>query len=571
MLPEIDNDFLRDLRQLPSFDPGCDLEALAKTTSSAHQLVEKLVAQHFVGKEEGCRFWADQIGVAYVDPFATVITEEARDLIPQEIATKAVVLPLYQLGEGLTVAMAHPEDATLVSRLGKIAKLPVSPVFAMSDDIRDLIAIQYCTEATIEESLDTLQNHALFAEDQELDAGGEKIAEQAESEQLVEFVNSILYFALRRDASDVHIEPSETFVRVRYRIDGTLRQLLTYPRKVHRSVITRLKILTNQNIAESRFPADGRFTLNIGTTKANFRFSSIPTQYGQKAVLRILASASNKSIITLDRMMMSQTLLDPFRRMIKNPSGIIFVTGPTGSGKTTTLYSVLHELNEPGVNISTIEDPIEMQLEGINQSQVDHHIDLSFAILLRSLLRQDPDIILIGEIRDLETAKIATEAALTGHIVLATLHTNTAPEAIVRLEEIGVDHYMIAPSVIGVLAQRLAARICENCKEPYKPSEAVLRRFFDDEELPEVTFYRGRGCPICAGTGYKGRIAYHELFLVNQEVRAQISARASQADIIAAAAKVGYKPLRHDGLKKVLLGLTTIDEIEAGTPTEFVS
>jgi type II secretory ATPase GspE/PulE/Tfp pilus assembly ATPase PilB-like protein len=297
--------------------------------------------------------------------------------------------------------------------------------------------------------------------------------------------------------------------------------------------------------------------------------SSIPSQYGEKAVIRVLAMGGRKSLITLDKMMMSQTILQPFRRMIANPNGIIFVTGPTGSGKTTTLYSALHEINTPDINISTIEDPIEIQLDGVNQSQVNAHIDLNFSTLLRSLLRQDPDVILIGEIRDLETAKIATEAALTGHIVLATLHTNSAPQALVRLREIGVEHYMIAPSVIGVLAQRLAARICENCKEPYYPSPEVLQKYFQDDGLAEVPFYRGRGCSLCRGTGYKGRIAFHELLVVTEEVRAMISEQRSVRDIISAAQKVGYQPLRYDGLKKVLLGLTTIEEIEDNTSVEF--
>lgn len=569
MAPALDNKFLDQVRHLQTFDSGCDLEGFARACDSSGELIEKLIIASHLGKDEGSRFWATSLGFAYVDPHASVITKEALELLPVEIASRTNVLPLYRLDNTITVAMAHPDDATLVAQLAKITRHQVSPVYANSSDIEDLIQIQYCNEATISESLKSLEEHELFSGD--IETISEQMTALAETDQLVRFVDAIIHFALRRNASDIHIEPRETVVQLRYRIDGTLRHVLTYPRKLHPSVVTRFKILANLNITESRFPSDGRFSIKLGTTKAGFRFSTIPCQYGEKIVLRVLASAGMKSIITLDRMMMSHTMLEPFRRLIKNPSGIIFVTGPTGSGKTTTLYSVLNELNDPGINISTIEDPIEMQLDGINQSQVNHHIDLSFALLLRSLLRQDPDVILIGEIRDLETAKIAVEAALTGHIVLATLHTNSAPEAIVRLEEIGVDHYMIAPAVIGVLAQRLAARICENCKEGYRPSDTILRRFFDDEILPEVTFYRGKGCPACEGTGYKGRVAFHELFIVNQEVRAKISERASQRELIETAARVGYRPLRHDGLKKVLLGLTTIEEIESGTITEFTS
>jgi type II secretory ATPase GspE/PulE/Tfp pilus assembly ATPase PilB-like protein len=245
------------------------------------------------------------------------------------------------------------------------------------------------------------------------------------------------------------------------------------------------------------------------------------------------------------------------------------VVGPTGSGKTTTLYAALAELNNQSVNIATIEDPIEVRLPGVNQTQINAKIDLSFARMLRSLLRQDPDIILVGEIRDLETAKIAAEAALTGHLVLATLHTNTAPEAIVRLTEMGVDPYLISPTVQAVLSQRLARRICERCKESYQPTEEVLRKYFDDEKLPPVTFCRGRGCAACNQTGFKGRVAFHELLIVNRGLRAAIAARAGQTEINALATRLGYQPLRYDGLKKVLLGLTTIEEIEAQTPVEF--
>ena len=247
----------------------------------------------------------------------------------------------------------------------------------------------------------------------------------------------------------------------------------------------------------------------------------------------------------------------------------LYLIGKTGSGKTTTLYAAMHEINAPGVNISTIEDPIEIQLPGITQTQVNTHIDLKFSTVLRALMRQDPDVILIGEIRDLETAKIATEAALTGHIVFATLHTNTAAQAIVRLIEIGVESYMVAPSVIGVLAQRLAARICDNCKEAYYPTKDVLRKYFEDEGLTDVPFYRGRGCAACRNTGYKGRIAFHELVLITEEIRTLITEGRSAQEITRAAAKVGFKPLRYDGLKKVLLGLTTIDEIEHNTSFEW--
>ena len=438
--------------------------------------------------------------------------------------------------------------------------MPVSPVFALPRDIDDAILIQYSNEKNLEETLAELGGSSVFDNPNLVD-----------SESLVKILDDIIYYAIRERATDIHIEPQEGQCRVRFRVDGLLREVLTYSRKLQRSLIARIKILSNLNIAETRFPQDGRFSIPVGTSSANFRVSTIPSQYGEKAVIRILAMTGKKSMLTLDKMMMSQTILAPFRRLIENPNGIIFVTGPTGSGKTTTLYAALHEINTPDTNISTIEDPIEIQLAGVTQTQVNNHIDLKFSTVLRSLLRQDPDVILIGEIRDIETAKIASEAALTGHIVFATLHTNNAAQAIVRLIEIGVEPYMVAPSIIGVLAQRLAARICENCKEPYYPPREVLLKYFKEEGLTDVPFFRGRGCAACRGTGYKGRIAFHELVLITEEIRTLITNRASVQEITEAATKVGYKPMRYDGLKKVLLGLTTIDEIEANTSFEWAT
>ena len=548
------------IRGLPHFDFETELAALEQRHGDGLGLLVALVESKLLSKDTACRFYADFLGFAYVDPFASLITEEALAAIPAEIAKKVHVIGLYIIEGVLTAAFATPEDASIVKRLSLIVQMPVSPVFALPRDIEDAILIQYSNEKNLEETLNELSGSTVFDN-----------PDLADSESLVKILDDIIYYAIRERATDIHIEPQEGQCRVRFRIDGLLREVLTYSRKLQRSFIARIKILSNLNIAETRFPQDGRFSMPVGTSSANFRVSTLPAQYGEKAVIRILAMSGKKSMVTLDKMMMSQTILAPFRRLIENPNGIIFVTGPTGSGKTTTLYSALHEINRPGTNISTIEDPIEIQLAGITQTQVNTHIDLKFATVLRALLRQDPDVILIGEIRDLETAKIAAEAALTGHIVFATLHTNNAAQAIVRLIEIGVEPYMVAPSVIGVLAQRLAARICENCKEPYYPPREVLQKYFKDEGLTDVPFFRGRGCNACRGTGYKGRVAFHELVLITEEIRTLITNRASVQQITAAATKVGYKPMRYDGLKKVLLGLTTIEEIEANTSFEWAT
>uniref|UniRef100_UPI00404A9F55 GspE/PulE family protein n=1 Tax=Cephaloticoccus sp. TaxID=1985742 RepID=UPI00404A9F55 len=567
--PVLDASFLSRIRGLRSFTHQCDLDALALTAREPLEVLESLVRDGHLKKEEAGRLWSTLIGVAYVDPFAVVVTDAAVELIPGEIAKKCKVLPLYLMGETLVVVMGHPEDVATVESLTKIAKVRVAPNFGFPLDVTDLIRVHYSTELSVEECLRDAESHEMFDLAADFQLGGKQIAELAEAAEVVKFLNAVIFFAIRQNASDIHIEPQDGDGRVRLRIDGTLRQLLTFSKKLHPAVITRLKIMTQQNIAETRLPIDGRFSLSLGTTKVDFRFSSLPSQYGEKAVIRILGNANRSSLLNLDHMLISQAILTPYRRLMQSPHGIFFVTGPTGSGKTTTLYATLSELNETGVNVSTIEDPIELRLDGITQSQVEPAINLRFPEMLRSLLRQDPDILLIGEIRDLETAKIATEAALTGHLVLATLHTNSAPDAIIRLMEIGVDPYMIAPSVIGVLGQRLVPRICENCKEPYKPGNEVLRRYFDDEVLPDVTFFRGRGCHVCGDTGFHGRVAFHELLVIDREIRSLIVRRADPNDILDAAARAGYKPLRYDGLKKVLLGLTTIEEIEAQTPVDF--
>ena len=563
-------EFIERLKKLPHFDFANDLATLSARHGTTAMFVQAIIDEKILPKDEACRYWADSMSVAYVDPFASVITEEAIEKIPMEVAKKVKAIGLYVLNGVLTVAMAGPADAELGRRISQIAQMPISPVFALPREIEDAISVHYCTEKGLEESLNELERSSLFDKPE---IAGEKLASLAENNALVQILDEIIYFAMRERATDIHIETQETQCRIRFRVDGNLREILTYSRKLHRALISRIKILCNLNIAEGRFPQDGRFSMPVGSQMANFRVSTIPSAYGEKAVIRILAMTGKKTMITLDKMMMSQTILQPFKRLVQNPNGIVFVTGPTGSGKTTTLYAALHEINNPGVNISTIEDPIEIQLSGVTQTQVNSNIDLKFATVLRALMRQDPDAILIGEIRDLETAKIATEAALTGHIVFATLHTNTAPQAISRLLEIGVEPYMVAPAIIGVLAQRLAARICEGCKEAYYPSRETLAKYFRDDTIPaeDVPFFRGRGCPACRHSGYKGRVAFHELVLITEEVRTLISEGRSVQEISRAAAKVGYKPLRYDGLKKVLLGMTTIDEIEQNTSFEWAT
>ncbi len=481
------------MKETPNFTGEEELRALGAQHGDTPDLVQAVIDAKMVAKDDACRFWADVMNVAYVDPFVSVITDEAIEKIPLEVAKKTRAIGLYIFNGVLTVAMASPDDPETAKRLGQIARIPVSPVFALPREVDDSIAIHYSNEERLEDSLGPAR-----ALEPLRPARARGRQARPCSPRTTPSSRSWTRSCTTRCGSGRRTSTSRrrrSTRRIRFRVDGNLREILTFSRKLHRALISRIKILCNLDIAESRIPQDGRFSLPIGNQTANFRVSTIPSAYGEKVVIRILAMSGKKSMITLEKMMMSQTILQPFRRLIQNPNGIIFVTGPTGSGKTTTLYSALHEINTPELNISTIEDPIEIQLEGVTQSQVNATIDLKFANLLRALMRQDPDAILIGEIRDLETAKIATEAALTGHIVFATLHTNSAPQAITRLIEIGVEPYMVAPSVIGVLAQRLAARICENCKEAYTPTSDVLSKYFKDEGLTDVTVLPRQGMP----------------------------------------------------------------------------
>ncbi len=550
----------------PGFDSRAKLESLVTKYENPLDLLQAVIDQKLLLKEDACRIWGDYLGIAYVDVLASGITVEAVKQIPLEIARKVRAIGLYVIDGVLTVAMMNPEDARMVRRLEQIAGIPISPVFCLPCEIDDAMSIFYATERSISDSIAEFQRNALFAEP---DPSVERVAELAKTQTLARVLDEIIHFALRERATDIHIEPLEIHSRIRFRVDGTLRDILNFPKNLHRAIASRLKIISDLNIAESRFPQDGRFAVPMGTTKANFRLSIAPTIYGEKAVVRVLSSATKRSMVTLDTMLMSHRILEPFRRLVKNPNGIIFVCGPTGSGKTTTLYAAIDEINSSKINISTIEDPVEIPVDGVMQSQINPQIDLKFATMLRAFLRQDPDVILVGEIRDTETAKVATEAALTGHLVFATLHTNTAPQAIVRLMEIGVEPYMVAPAIIGVLSQRLAARICDKCKEAYYPSRDVLLKYFVEEGLAEVPFFRGRGCQHCRDTGYRGRVAFHELVVITEEIRQMISERRSVQEITRAAFKGGYRPLRYDGLNKVLLGLTTIEEIEENCSFEL--
>lgn len=530
--------------------------------------VEDAVLKGLIGKRQAGELWGNTLGVAYLDPIQSVITEEALNMIPEEIARKAGVLPLYFLNNVLTISTSDPKNEEMIRRLKFISGHNISPIFGFPSEIKDGIEIHYASEEDVNSFIKRFeeQNKGILENLDELE-----LEHMAESEMLANIVDSIMHFGIKEGASDIHIEPMETKCRVRFRVDGRLREILNFNKSLHPAIASRVKILCKLDIAEKRFPQDGRCEMRLGMMKAEFRVSFIPASFGSKIVIRILGSTGRKGAMTLDDMLVSHNVLKPWRRLIRDPNGIVFVTGPTGSGKTTTLYASLQELNSPEVNISTIEDPIEISLEGLTQSQVNHSIDLGFPNLLRSLLRQDPDIILVGEIRDLETAKIATEAALTGHLVFATLHTNNAVQAVTRLLEIGIEPYMVAPSITAVLAQRLCARLDDDNKEAFRPNEEMLSGLFDDvSDIDDLLLYRPTANVAGTPKAYRGRVAIHELVTVTDEIRALISERSSVQEIAKAAKLVGYKTLRYDALKKALLGLTTLEEVERNTSQEWL-
>jgi type II secretory ATPase GspE/PulE/Tfp pilus assembly ATPase PilB-like protein len=349
------------------------------------------------------------------------------------------------------------------------------------------------------------------------------------------------------------------------RIDGDMLMIMELPRTVHMTLVARIKVLAGLDVAQTRMPQDGAIELHFGALSTAFRVSTLPSLYGEKAVLRVLGSPLNQSMLNLETLGFPQSTLEAVKRVISRPNGILLVCGPTGSGKTTTLYGCINHLNRPDLNITTIEDPVEYRLSEITQHQVNPAIGLTFAKLLRGIMRQDPDVILIGEIRDLETALIATEAALTGHFVLTTLHTNNALQAVTRLVEIGVDPYLVAPTTMGVLSQRLVRRICASCKEAYEPGAAELAPHFTGWSGVPVKLYRGRGCPKCSGTGYSGRVGLYEFIEVSERMRELITDKSSVALLLDEAQRVGRRSLRYDGLKKALAGWTTLEEVERNT------
>ena len=482
-------------------------------------------------------------------------------LVPKEICQKHRIVPLSRSGTALVVAMADPTNLTSMDDVKFLTGLTVEPVVASETSILGAIERSFETRTSYDDVLSEFADEEVdFAVDED-DVNVLELEKAAEGAPVVRLVNAILLNAIKQGASDIHIEPYEKKIRVRYRIDGVLTEEMSPPIKMKNALASRVKIMSSLDIAERRLPQDGRIKLKLGKGKEmDFRVSVLPTLFGEKIVLRLL----DKSNLQLDmaKLGFDAKPLEDFKWAIGQPWGMVLVTGPTGSGKTTTLYSALSELNQVGVNISTAEDPVEYNLPGINQVQMHDEIGLNFAMALRAFLRQDPDILMVGEIRDFETAEIAVKAALTGHMVLSTLHTNDAPSTISRLLNMGVEPFLITASVNLVLAQRLARKICVDCRQPIRIERSILKDFgLTDEQLAKAQLWKGAGCKTCNHTGYKGRVALYEVMRFNEGLKEMVLQGASTAELKAAAIRQGMLTLRMAGIEKVLAGVTTTEEV----------
>jgi type IV pilus assembly protein PilB len=513
-----------------------------------------LVEQGMLSEAQLVAALATQIGLPFVDLNEYSVDGSAVALVPAAVCRRHAVLPIgYDAGR-LLLAMADPANVFAIDDVRSLSGLEPRPVVATRDDLIAAIN-RFCRT---EGELDDLSS-AMDVADEDDDLA--RITQVVEEAPIVKYVNLLITQAIGDGASDIHIEPGEGELRVRYRIDGVLHDVMRSPRSIQSGVISRLKIMADMDIAERRIPQDGRLSVNGPNGKVDLRVASLPTVWGEKVVMRILDNSTTR--LGLTDLGFTQANYDRFSASFTKPYGMILVTGPTGSGKSTTLYATLNLVSNPQLNVITVEDPVEYRLPGVNQVQVNTKAGLTFSSALRSILRSDPDIVLIGEVRDGETAQIAVEAALTGHLVLTTLHTNDAPSAMTRLTEMGIEPFLVGSAVDCVLAQRLARRLCAKCKEAYEatPEElaAVGYPWTPDRSLP--TLYRPVGCPACARTGYKGRLALHEVMSVSEQIERLTIKRSSSTEIGRLARSEGMARLREDGLTKVGEGITSIDEI----------
>jgi type IV pilus assembly protein PilB len=517
-----------------------------------------------------------QLNVPFITLAHYEIDQEVLKSIPTDLVHKYRIVPVDRTGDSLTIALADPSNIYLLDELRLLTHCQIIPVISFESDIKEAIEKYFPQNHgdTFEEALkDITDEDVEMAEaEAEMELGDESVEEEelslhADDAPVVQLVNMMISEAIKMRASDIHVEPYEKQLRLRYRVDGVLQEMSPPPKKFQNAIISRIKILSDLDIAEKRLPQDGRFKVRIQNKTVDFRVSSCPIQHGEKIVIRILDQSNLQ--VRLTDLGFEPTILKKFEAEIRKPWGMILVTGPTGSGKSTTLYSALSTINDPSKNISTIEDPVEYQLAGINQVHARHDIGLTFASGLKSFLRQDPDIIMIGEVRDLETAEIAIKAALTGHLVFSTLHTNDAPSSITRLTNMGIEPFLVTASLNMLVAQRLVRRICNDCKALVQVPAELLQSV-GIEGRPDLELFEGTGCGSCNGTGYRGRVALYEAMLITDTLRDAVIAGAPTNELKRLAIAEGMETLRMAGINKVLEGRTTIPEVVGATMADTI-
>ncbi|AEE96329.1 GspE/PulE family protein [Mahella australiensis] len=515
------------------------------------RLGDILVQQGFITERQMFEVLEFQLGIPYVDLDRTFLDIGVVRMVPIQVARTHNAIPVRMDGNMLWLAMSDPLDIIAMDDIHRITDKDVVPMLADAKAIERAIE-QYYGDPHAEQAIEEYKREIAATAEEVMN---DMDTAEAETAPIIKLINSVIEQAVKIGASDIHIEPMEDEVRIRLRIDGRLQNYLTVPQSFHAPAIARIKIMANLNIAEKRLPQDGRININVLSRDIDLRVSTIPTVNGEKAVMRVLDKTN--FLIPKDQLGFDEKHLSEFDKILRAPNGMILVTGPTGSGKSTTLYTMLNELNDPAYNIITIEDPVEYMVDGVNQIQINTKAGLTFASGLRSILRQDPDIIMVGEIRDGETAEIAVRAAITGHVVLSTLHTNDAPGTVVRLIDMGIEPYLVSSSVVAVIAQRLVRRICPQCKETYEPpiSQKRMLGIPDDAEV-----YHGRGCPLCNGTGYKGRQGVFEIMRLTRAHRDAITRRVTTDELRELAVVNGMSTLRDECAKLVLKGITTADE-----------
>lgn len=531
--------------------------ALAEQARSGKPLGRLLIEQGTISEAELVRTLARQVGLEFVDLSERVADPSVATVVSEALARRYQAIPIGWDAGRLVVAMADPSNVFAVDDIRALAGAEVKTVVATATQILETIDQLYRSDSEV----DAVVQAAADEHDDEDDISG--VTEVVEDAPIVKFVNLLVTQAAQDRASDIHVEPTETDLRIRFRIDGVLHEVMRSPRSIQAGVISRLKVMADINIAERRIPQDGRISMKVGGRAIDLRVATLPTVYGEKVVMRILDKG--QALLRLEELGFLPETLSRYEACYRKPYGLILVTGPTGSGKSTTLYATLNQVNEPHRNIITVEDPVEYRLPGINQVQINPKAGLTFASALRSILRSDPDIVLVGEIRDRETAVIGVEAALTGHLVLSTLHTNDAASTPLRLTEMGVEPFLVTSALDCVVAQRLARRLCDKCKEPYQPTESELQQAgwpLEDLEGSEwPTLHRAVGCTACGRTGFRGRFAIHEVMPITEEVERLVIDQRSTEEIQKVAVMQGMLTLRDDGLRKVGQGLTTLEEV----------